>query len=158
MGPAWRLYNPASFQTSLGILDGFLGGFVEKALLQTDEEFTHKEESGETIYFVDSLSQYTKDKRNLRDQLVNILLAGRDTTAACLSWLFYELAYHPKIYEELRKEVSNTVGEGKPTYEDLKNMKYLQYCLNEGTSLYSLSVLIKSFEFTPLCLLICARR
>ena len=57
-----------------------------------------------------------------------------DTTACALSWLFYELSYHPKVYQKLRDEVIRTLGmDGKPTYEDLKNMKYLQYCLNEGT-------------------------
>jgi cytochrome P450 len=69
----------------------------------------------------------------LRDQLVSTLLAGRDTTACALSWLFYELSYHPHIYAKLREEVLNTIGtDGKPTYDDLKAMKYLQYCMNEG--------------------------
>jgi hypothetical protein len=33
----------------------------------------------------------------------------------------------------LREEVLGTLGvEGRPTYEDLKSMKYMQYCINEG--------------------------
>jgi cytochrome P450 len=52
-----------------------------------------------------------------------------------LSWLYYELSYHPEVYAKLREEVLSTLGiDGKPTYEHLKSMKYLQYCLNESIS------------------------
>ena len=65
---------------------------------------------------------------------MSTLLAGRDTTACTLSWLTYELAYHPEVYAKLREEVLAHLGtDGRPTYEDLKSMKYMQWCLNEGT-------------------------
>jgi len=65
---------------------------------------------------------------------------GRDTTAATLSWLFYELAYHPEFYAKLRKEVIDALGtDRRLTYEDLKDMKYLQHCLNEGIPLEQMS-------------------
>ena len=133
MGPLWRLYNPKSLTSAITVLNDFVEPIVERAVVQAQEEFADKERSGNAINFTHSLSQFTQDKTVLRDQIVNTLLAGRDTTAACLSWLFLELSYHPEVYAELRKEVLNTLGrEGKPTYEDLKNMKFLQHCLNEG--------------------------
>ena len=67
----------------------------------------------------------------LRDQIVAVLLAGRDTTACTLSWLFYELSRHPEVTKKLRQEVQDVVGlEGHPmpTYENLKKMRYLQVC------------------------------
>ena len=36
----------------------------------------------------------------LRDQLVTLLLAGHETTAAALSWTLYELARHPELQHE----------------------------------------------------------
>ena len=36
----------------------------------------------------------------LRDQLVTLLLAGHETTAAALSWTLYELANHPDLQEQ----------------------------------------------------------
>ena len=69
---------------------------------------------------------------------MSTLLASRDTTACALSWLFYELSYHPEVYSKLRGEVLKVLGtDGKPTYDDLKSMKYLQYCLNEGNHFLS---------------------
>ncbi|KAK7948321.1 cytochrome P450 [Apiospora aurea] len=55
---------------------------------------------------------------------MNILLAGRDTTAGTLSWAFYELAAYPEKWARLREEVLST------------NMRYLRYTLNETLRLY----------------------
>lgn len=129
------MYYPSEFVRAIKILNEFVEPFVQRAVKLTKEQNTEKDSDHheQKENFTESLSQYTTDEKMLRDQLVNTLLAGRDTTAATLSWLFYELAYHPEVYSTLRQEVHNTVGaEGKPSYEDLKNMKYLQYCLNEG--------------------------
>jgi cytochrome P450 len=113
------------------VLNNFVEPFIEKAISQATGD---GDLSGKVENFTDSLSAFTQDKTVLRDQLVNTLLAGRDTTAATLSWLFYEMAYHPAAYAKLREEVLSTIGpHGKPTYETLKNMKYLQRCINEGT-------------------------
>lgn len=61
-----------------------------------------------------------------------VLIAGRDTTAATLSWTVYELAHYPAVYARLRAEVLATVGRRRaPEYEDLKGMTYLTHTLNE---------------------------
>ena len=84
-----------------------------------------------------ALATHTNDRQVLRDQLVAVLLAGRDTTAVTLSWLFYELSKHPAVVERLRAEVMSSVGANqRPTYSDLKSMRYLQHTLNEILRLY----------------------
>lgn len=66
-----------------------------------------------------------------------VLLAGRDTTACTLSWMFYELSRNEDIVRRLRKEIEDNVGfEREPTYADLKNMKFLQNTINETLRLY----------------------
>jgi len=116
------------------VLNDFIAPFVERAISQKPSDIEARENSGEKVNFIDSLSVFTHDRKVLRDQLVSTLLASRDTTACALSWLFYELAYHPDVYAKLRGEVLTTLGPtGNPTYDDLKNMKYMQYCLNEST-------------------------
>lgn len=133
IGPFWRVYCPKEFRDSIKVLNNFIEPFVEKAIGLTKADIEAKENAGEKVNFTDSLSRFTNDRTVLRDQLVSTLLAGRDTTACTLSWLFYEFAYHPEVYAKLREEVLRTLGsDGKPTYEDLKSMKYLQYCLNES--------------------------
>ena len=122
----------------MSVLNNFIAPYVERAVSETQADITEKEAHGEKVNFTDSLSQFTKDRIVLRDQLVSTLLAGRDTTACTLSWLTYELAYHPEVYARLREEVLRHLGtDGRPTYEDLKSMKYMQWCLNEGIPLTS---------------------
>ena len=61
----------------------------------------------------------------------------QDTTAATLSWLFYELSRHPEVVARLRREILERVGPSRtPTYDDLKNMRYLQHTINETLRLY----------------------
>jgi len=121
----------------MSTLNNFIAPYVERAVSETQDDIAQKEAHGEKVNFTDSLSQFTKDRTVLRDQLVSTLLAGRDTTACTLSWLTYELAYHPEVYAKLREEVMAHLGmEGRPTYEDLKSMKYMQSCLNEGNPLF----------------------
>src|SRR5436190_13921677 len=124
IGPFWRIYYPKQFRDSIKVLNNFIQPFVERAISESLADIEAKENAGEKANFTDSLSKFTNDRSVLRDQLVSTLLAGRDTTACTLSWLFYELAYHPEIYAKLREEVLRTLGpDGKPTYQDLKNMK-----------------------------------
>lgn len=94
-------------------------------LSQDEIEKITKSEKGYT--FLHALAGYTRDRTVLRDQIIAVLLAGRDTTACTLSWLFFELSNAPQCVAKLRTEIKDVVGLHRaPTYEDLKNMKYLQ--------------------------------
>lgn len=94
-----------------------------------------KSDSGYT--FLHALAGFTRDRKVLRDQLVAVLLAGRDTTASTLSWTFHELSKQPELYTRLRREILETVGaERAPTYNDLKSMKFLTNVMNETLRLY----------------------
>ena len=66
---------------------------------------------------------------------MNILLAGRDTTAATLTFAVYLLAMHPDVAKKLRREVLEVVGYAKsPTFEDIRELKYMRAVIN-GKSL-----------------------
>ncbi|RUP11883.1 cytochrome P450 [Jimgerdemannia flammicorona] len=63
----------------------------------------------------------------LRDIVLNFIIAGRDTTAQAISWTFYELARHPEIEEKLLAEVLDSINEDmtpNQLYEAIKEMKY----------------------------------
>jgi hypothetical protein len=115
----------SSYHASLKTIDKFVGSFIDQALSPLSEG---KEAHFANKYtFLHALAEFTHDRKVLRDQIIAVLLAGRDTTAAALSWTFYELARHPKVVEKLRNEITQVVGlQEPPTYEDLKSMKYLQ--------------------------------
>lgn len=126
-----------SFHAGLEVLNNFVNEYIDRALQLSPEELTSKTKSDAGYTFLHELAGFTRDRKVIRDQLVAVLLAGRDTTASTLSWTIYELARHPEVVARLRDEILRTVGADRtPTYADLKGMKYLQYVMNETLRLY----------------------
>ncbi|KAJ7719546.1 cytochrome P450 [Mycena maculata] len=73
---------------------------------------------------------YTEDIRN-EDEMLNILLAGRDTTMSVLTFVVYFLSVYPAVFTRLRAEILERVGgERRPTYEVIRDMKYLRAVVN----------------------------
>lgn len=118
---------------AIRVCHAYIDKFVDDALNfrhamdEEKQQGTHKDEK---YYFIQEVAKQTKDKSRIRDELINILLAGRDTTASLLSNMFFELARRPEIYAKLREEVESLHG-NTPSYEELRNLKYLKWCLNE---------------------------
>lgn len=73
--------------------------------------------------FLTAISCLT-DPKVIQDQLTNILLAGRDTTACLLTFVIYFMSLHPDIAHRTRSEVVEQVGSGIPTFEDIKSLRY----------------------------------
>lgn len=59
----------------------------------------------------DGCEEECYDDKKLRDVCINFIIAGRDTTAITLSWLFSELCKHPEVVENILSEVSDVLGE-----------------------------------------------
>lgn len=90
---------------------------------------------GERYVFVNELARHEEvDAVRVRDETLNILLAGRDTTASLLSHLWFNLAREPEVFKELQAEVDQLDGE-RPSYEALRNMKYIKYTVQESKPL-----------------------
>lgn len=79
------------------------------------------------------------DEEVIRDMVISFVIAGRDTTSAALTWLFWLLSCHQEIEKEVVKElamVSNKGGEERFNYDSLKSMPVLEACLCESMRLY----------------------
>ncbi|KAF9582318.1 hypothetical protein BGW38_000355 [Lunasporangiospora selenospora] len=75
----------------------------------------------------------------LKDILLNFGLAGRDTTAQALTWMFYLIhrsGARQEILEKLEEETDRVLKGGNPTYESTKQQKYAEACLYETLRLY----------------------
>lgn len=72
----------------------------------------------------------------LRHEVMTLFMAGHDTTAGTLPWIWYLLAAHPEAEARLQAEV-DTVLEGRlPTAEDLPRLAYTQQVVKETLRLY----------------------
>lgn len=114
----------------------YIDRFVQKALA-IDAKKLETSGSGKYV-FLEELARATRDPVEIRDQLLSILVAGRDTTAGLLSFLFLRLASQPQVYEKLRQIILNDFGndETRLTFASLKDCQYLQWCMNEALRLY----------------------
>ncbi|KAJ5674272.1 hypothetical protein N7462_009711 [Penicillium macrosclerotiorum] len=130
------LINPKDFQDAIHVVHQVIDEYVQRAILWTDGSSCNKN-LGNRYNFLDALAADTQDPKVLRDNVLNLLLAGRDTTASLLSSTFYFLARHPNVWRKLRLEVLKQFGDrSKPmseiTRDKLKDLTYLRYVVNEG--------------------------
>ncbi|KAM7216691.1 cytochrome P450 52A13 [Rhypophila decipiens] len=119
------------------VLERFIEPYIERTLSLNPAKLEKLSKSDKDMTFLHNIARYTRDAKVIRDQLMAVLIAGRDTTAATLSWTIYELANYPATYRRLRNEILSTVGPTRaPRYEDLKSLTYLTHTLNETLRLY----------------------
>jgi len=132
------------FRQDMTMLDDILAGLINKAVQTRSEasvEDLEKRENDDDP----SLLRFLVDMRGedltsnaLRDDLMTMLIAGHETTAAMLTWTLFELSQgDPRLLREIQHEV-RTVLEGKDTidYEDVVSMEKLRFCLIESLRLY----------------------
>jgi len=74
--------------------------------------------------------------RQLRDETMTIFLAGYETTALALSWLWYLLAENPRTELCLHDELDHGLGGRLPSLEDLERLPYLDSVIKETLRLY----------------------
>jgi len=130
--PLVQWYTPAAMRRCNNFVHAFVDRYVARAL------GPQKEKDVGRYVFLDAVAADTQDAGVLRDQMLNILLAGRDTTAGLIGWTMFLLAGDPRVYNKLRRELEAAFGtgmEGKwrsPSFEELKDVVYLRHVLNEG--------------------------
>ncbi|QCD95112.1 Cytochrome P450 [Vigna unguiculata] len=124
--------------------------FVYKLITIKTEQVQQNSQSDFPEKKADMVSRFLAlnetDPKYLRDIILSFVIAGRDTTAATLSWFFYMLCKHPHIQEKVVHEVGevtelkNTCSidelADRLTDEALGKMHYLHAALTETLRLY----------------------
>jgi cytochrome P450 len=78
----------------------------------------------------------TMSDAQLRDEVMTLMIAGHETTANALSWLWYLLDRHPDEQERLRAELVVAPGGRAPTVNDLPQLPRLKAVIQETLRLY----------------------
>lgn len=74
--------------------------------------------------------------QRVRDETYAFLVAGHETTANGLAWMWWQLAQHPEAYERLLTEVDEVLGDRPPTVADLPDLPWTQACFEESMRRY----------------------
>ncbi len=72
----------------------------------------------------------------LRDEVMTLLLAGHETSANALTWLFALLSRHPEVRTRLEAEIAAVLGSRDPQVEDFPKLTYLRQVIDETLRLY----------------------
>ncbi|KAI3886023.1 hypothetical protein MKX03_003604 [Papaver bracteatum] len=146
--PIKRFLNIGSESTlkkNIKVIDGFV-----YKLIHTKIELISNSPNDSSMKKHDILSRFLEsnvtDPKYLRDIILNFVTAGKDTTAATLSWFLYMLCQRPDIQEKVAQEVreatkvKNSISFGEfatmVTEEALEKMQYLHAALTETLRLY----------------------
>ena len=132
------------FRRDMTMLDDILAELINKAVSTrseaTVEELEERDNSDDP-----SMLRFMVDMRGedlssmvLRDDLMTMLIAGHETTAAMLTWTLFELVKgDPGMLIEIQNEVRTVLKDKDiPDYDDVVAMKKLRYALIEGLRLY----------------------
>lgn len=93
LGPFYWLLNTPGFRKACRTCHQFIDEAIAKSLEKSHQFKTDGSQrndagdsKGQNLSFVESLISRTSDPQVLRDQCLNVLLTGRDTTGCCLQW------------------------------------------------------------------------
>jgi cytochrome P450 len=73
----------------------------------------------------------------IRDEVRTFFISGYDSTSNALAWVWYVLAQHPHVEDQLYEELGTVLGGRIPSFEDLPKLPYLRMVIEETLRLYS---------------------
>jgi len=121
----------------MAIIREFLAPIIANAIVLREGRRQSGDTNDQGLSLVDQLVETTNDRKLVEDQLINTLLASRDTTASLLTFCLYCLALHPGILARLRSEVSTVMGIRRDmTKHDIRELKQCRAFINEVLRLF----------------------
>jgi cytochrome P450 len=133
MLPEW-VPIPRNIKNKQGVaqLDAIINRIIE-------ERRQSPEDNGDLLSMLllaeDEEGNHMTDKQ-LRDEVVTLVLAGHETTANALTWTWYLLSQHPEIEASFHAELDRVLGGRTATLADLRGLEYTSLIFKEAMRLY----------------------
>ena len=132
------------FNADLKILNDVLDDLINRAkasrivedIAELEKRNYAEVEDPSMLRFLVDMRGADIDNKQLRDDLMTMLVAGHETTAAVLTWALYELVKNPDCMQRIREEIDSVVGDRNPTFEDIKKLEYTRLVIAETLRLY----------------------
>ncbi|MGA8059638.1 MAG: cytochrome P450 [Candidatus Binataceae bacterium] len=121
------------FRTAVRALDEVVGKIVEQRRHAT---FRNEDLLSMLLDAVDEETSKGMTPRQVRDEVLTLLLAGHETTANALAWTWYLLAQNPEAENKLHDEIASALGERAPGALDLPQLSYTRMVIEESMRLY----------------------
>jgi cytochrome P450 len=115
-------------------LDAAIAGMIAERQAQGDA--APKDLLARLIAARDSESGAKMTPAEVRDEVITMFVAGHETTAAAMAWVWYLLSQHPAVEARLHAELDQVLGGRAPTIADLPKLTYARMVLDEAMRLY----------------------
>lgn len=140
----WLVPRQRKFQSDLKVINDCLDGLIKNAKETREEADVEKLQQRDysnikdasLLRFLVDMRGVDADDRQLRDDLMTMLIAGHETTAAVLTWSIYLLAQHPSKMKKAQAEIDSVLGQGRVTFEAIKKLEYVRLIAVESLRLY----------------------
>eukprot|EP01095_Lingulamoeba_sp_RSL-Kostka_P006502 TRINITY_DN2043_c0_g2_i1.p1 TRINITY_DN2043_c0_g2~~TRINITY_DN2043_c0_g2_i1.p1 ORF type:complete len:525 (+),score=158.72 TRINITY_DN2043_c0_g2_i1:100-1575(+) len=138
-GDLWKLkekfFKDQKYIDSLKYLDDYIYAIINERRKEDESIISKRKDLLSKILCDKSLNKTDKE---LRDFVLNYLIAGRDTTAILLTFCFYLLADNEEVEQKVIDEINEVVGSGDDmiTWEQQSSLNYTQFVLKEVLRLY----------------------
>ncbi|KAL1567982.1 cytochrome P450 71AU50-like [Salvia divinorum] len=135
------------------VFDGFLEKIIEDHVMKRGEEKGNED-------FVDTMmaimesgeAGFEFDRRHIKAVLLDLLIAGTDTSATAIEWAMSELMKHPAVMKKLQQELESVVGLDQMVDEShLNKLEYLECVVKEVLRLHPVVPLLIPHESMEDC-------
>lgn len=129
MGPSKKKQG-IEFKRSLGNLENIVDELIQESKNQEAKEPDKN--------FIHALLESDMDfsDQDLRDHVISLMIAGHETTATALCWLFTLLENHPDSKTKVLSEIDQYVSSDKLDLETVENLEYLHMVIQESLRIY----------------------
>lgn len=125
----------AAVRAQFGEMDGMMHGLIHSRAAAGRSEGP-KDLLDRLVAARDSETGGGLNDNEVRDELVIIFLAGHETTALAMTYVWYLLSQHPAVEAKLHAELDAVLGGRAPTHEDLGALPYTRMVIEESMRLY----------------------
>lgn len=132
--PWARIPQHESVLAACALIRKHLGDLVDTHMTESGQSYN--DIAAAVIGAQDDDTGTTFTREEVIDQLGVFFLAGHETTASALTWVFFILATQPNVLARMRQEISDVVGDGPVEIEHTKRMTYVRNVFRETLRLY----------------------
>ncbi|XP_048502023.1 cytochrome P450 97B2, chloroplastic isoform X2 [Beta vulgaris subsp. vulgaris] len=141
---SWIVPRQRKFQKDLKFINDCLDGLIKNAKETRQEADVEKLQQRDysnlkdasLLRFLVDMRGADVDDRQLRDDLMTMLIAGHETTAAVLTWAIFLLSQNPSKMKKAQAEIDEVSGKGKITFDSVKKLEYIRLIVVEALRLY----------------------
>jgi cytochrome P450 len=102
-----------------------------------ENRLAHPTESADLLNVLFSADDGTWPRKRVRDEALTFMLAGHETTANAMSWLWYLLAQNPDARDRMLAEIDDALSGRRPTADDLARLFWTTACVQESQRYFS---------------------